>query len=150
RAVRHCNCQVRAGPRLLLPAAHLRGRTRKDWQESMEDRAVSARSKSMRTIHPVRAVVLAACLLALVAACKRKEEEPPEEIRPVRVMTVEPQAAGDTVSLTGTVQAQTEVNYAFRIDGRMIQRPVNVGDELRPGQLIARLDPSNEESSLQS
>jgi RND family efflux transporter MFP subunit len=65
-------------------------------------------------------------------------------------MTVMKLAAGQTVSLTGTVQAQTEVNYAFRIDGRMIDRPVRVGDAIRPGQLLARLDASNEESSLAS
>ena len=112
---------------------------------------MSARSEILRGVRPARAAGVATCLLVLlVTGCKRKEEEPPEEIRPVRVTTVEAQAAGDTVSLTGTVQAQTEVNYAFRIDGRMIERPVNVGDELRPGQLIARLDPSNEESSLAS
>ncbi len=66
------------------------------------------------------------------------------------MITVGQRAASDTVSLTGTVQAQAEVNYAFRIDGRMIERPVNVGDQLRPGQLIARLDPSNEEASTKS
>jgi RND family efflux transporter MFP subunit len=89
--------------------------------------------------------------LVLVTGCKPAEEEAAvEEIRPVRVMTVEQRAAGDVVSLTGTVQAQTEVNYAFRIDGRMIERPVSVGDTIRPRQLVARLDPSNEEASLQS
>ena len=88
--------------------------------------------------------------LALLAACRPAPEPPPPEIRPVRVMTVMKLAAGQTVSLTGTVQAQTEVNYAFRIDGRMIDRPVRVGDAIRPGQLLARLDASNEESSLAS
>ena len=68
----------------------------------------------------------------------------------MRTMTVIKLAAGETVSLTGTVQAQTEVNYAFRIDGRMIDRPVRVGDAVRPGQLLARLDASNEESGLAS
>ena len=111
---------------------------------------MSARSESLRSIHPARTAALAACVLVVVAGCKPAEEPPAEEIRPVRVMAVEQRAAGDTASLTGTVQAQTEVNYSFRIDGRMIQRPVNVGDELRPGQLIAQLDSSNEESSLQS
>jgi RND family efflux transporter MFP subunit len=108
----------------------------------------SERSRHRRT---ARAVVVVGCsLLALVAGCQRHEEPPAEEIRPVRAITVGERAVGDTVSLTGTVQAQTEVNYAFRIDGRMVERPVNVGDQLQPGQLIARLDPSNEESSLQS
>jgi RND family efflux transporter MFP subunit len=88
--------------------------------------------------------------LALLAACRPAAEPPPPEIRPVRVMTVMKLAAGQTVSLTGTVQAQTEINYAFRIDGRMVERPVRVGDTLRPGQLLARLDASNEESALAS
>jgi len=114
-------------------------------------RALCVRSETGQNRRSARAFVAVGCsLLAFVAGCKRHEEPPAEEIRPVRVMTVEQRAAGDTVSLTGTVQAQTEVNYAFRIDGRMIERPVNVGDELRPGQLVARLDPSNEESNLQS
>ncbi len=112
---------------------------------------MSVRAEAGHNHRPAHAFMAVGCsLLALVAGCKPAEEPPPEEIRPVRVMSVEQRAAGDTASLTGTVQAQTEVNYSFRIDGRMIQRPVNVGDELRPGQLIAQLDSSNEESSLQS
>ncbi len=54
------------------------------------------------------------------------------------------------IALTGTVQAQTEINMSFRIDGRLIERNVTVGDTVRPGQLIARLDSQNEESSVQS
>ena len=98
-----------------------------------------------RTLGPI-----ALAALTLIAACRPAPEPPPPEIRPVRVMTVMKLAAGQTVSLTGTVQAQTEVNYAFRIDGRMIDRPVRVGDAIRPGQLLARLDASNEESGLAS
>jgi RND family efflux transporter MFP subunit len=52
--------------------------------------------------------------------------------------------------LTGTVQAQNEINLSFRIDGRLVERTVEIGDNVRPGRLIARLDPQNEESSLQS
>jgi len=112
---------------------------------------VSVRSKVGQHRCSPRALTALGCsLLAIVAGCKPAAEPPAEEIRPVRVMSVEPRTAGDTVSLAGTVQANTEVNYSFRIDGRMIQRRISVGDELRPGQLIAQLDPSNEESSLQS
>lgn len=64
------------------------------------------------------------------------------------MVSVEQRAAGDTVSITGNVQAQTEVNLSFRVDGRMVDRNVNVGDTVKPGQLVARLDPSNEQSAL--
>lgn len=86
----------------------------------------------------------------LLAGCGRGGEEPAPEVRPVRVTTIETRAKGDTVALTGTVQAQTEINQSFRIDGRLVERAVEVGDNIRPGQLIARLDPQNEESALLS
>ena len=88
--------------------------------------------------------------LSLLAGCQREVEKPAPEIRPVRTLTIEKRAAGGTVALTGTVQAQTEVNESFRIDGRLVERLVDIGDAVRPGQLIARLDPQNEETSLQA
>ena len=89
-------------------------------------------------------------LMVLLAGCAREVEAPAPEVRPVRTVTVAPRAADNTVMLTGTVQAQNEINLSFRIDGRLVERTVEIGDNVRPGQLIARLDPQNEESSLQS
>jgi len=94
--------------------------------------------------------VAAVAALALLSSCNRATEPPAPEVRPVRVVTIAKGAAGDTIALTGTVQAQTEINKSFRIDGRLLDRNVNVGDTVRPGQLLARLDAQNEESSLQS
>jgi membrane fusion protein, multidrug efflux system len=95
-------------------------------------------------------VLRAVAMLSLAVACGPAEEAAAPEIRPVRVLTIEERAGGDTVSLTGTVQAQTEVNLAFRIDGRMTERLVNVGERVTPGQLVARLDPDNEENGLRA
>src|SRR5262245_20338417 len=76
-----------------------------------------------------------ACAMAIVlAACRPAEAPPAPEIRPVRTITIEKRTDGGTVSLTGTVQAQTEANLAFRIDGKLTERYVNVGDVVRPGQ----------------
>jgi RND family efflux transporter MFP subunit len=91
--------------------------------------------------------VVALALLTLLSACGSAGEDRPPEVRPVRAITLEKREAGDTIALTGTVQAQSEVNQSFRIDGRMIERTVEVGDTVRRGQLLARLDPQNEESS---
>jgi RND family efflux transporter MFP subunit len=57
---------------------------------------------------------------------------------------------GDTITMTGHVEAQNEAALAFRIGGRMIERSVNVGDRVEPGQVIARLDPQNEQNALRS
>ena len=107
-------------------------------------------------LHPAAAripsptTLLALATLTLLAACRSGDEAPVSEVRPVRTTTIETRAIGDTVALTGTVQAQTEINQSFRIDGRLIERAVDVGDTVRPGQLLARLDPQNEESGLQA
>jgi RND family efflux transporter MFP subunit len=89
-------------------------------------------------------------LLILLAACGRSEEATPPEIRPVRVVTIEERPGGETVSLTGTVQAEMTVDLAFRINGRMIERLAKVGDAVAPGQIVARLDPENEENGLRA
>ena len=91
---------------------------------------------------PGTTTLLALATLTLLSACRSGDEAPAAEVRPVRVMTIETRAIGDTVALTGTVQAQTEINQSFRIDGRLIERTVDIGDTVRPGQLIARLDPA--------
>jgi RND family efflux transporter MFP subunit len=104
-----------------------------------------------RTARPRGAtVLLAITTLTLVSACRSGDEAPATEVRPVRVTTIESRAIGDTIALTGTVQAQTEINESFRIGGRLIERNVEIGDTVRPGQVLARLDPQNEESGLQA
>jgi RND family efflux transporter MFP subunit len=98
----------------------------------------------------LRRTALVLCALTFLSACQRTVEAPPPEIRPVRAITIEKRAGGDTIVLTGAIQAQTEINLSFRIDGRLLERALNVGDTVRPGQLVARLDAQNEESSLLS
>ena len=90
-------------------------------------------------------------ILALVlAACDQAPPPPAADPRPVRVISVAERAESAIVTLTGTIQAQTEVNLGFRIDGRMVERLVNVGDRVEAGQVIARLDPTTEENSLRA
>jgi RND family efflux transporter MFP subunit len=101
----------------------------------------------MQCIHKFLLIAAAA---AIVAGCQRAQEPPPPEVRPVRVVKVEVRPGGEIVALTGTVQSQSEVNLAFRIDGRMTERLVQVGDGIRRGELVARLDPQNEQSTLQA
>jgi len=112
---------------------------------------VSATLAANRIVcRPKTAVFVALGALLLLTACKRADEVAAPEIRPVRVTTIESRATNGVVSLTGTVQAQTEINLAFRIDGRLIDRSVDIGDTVKPVQLIARLDSQNEETSVLS
>ncbi|TVQ30016.1 MAG: efflux RND transporter periplasmic adaptor subunit [Geminicoccaceae bacterium] len=83
-----------------------------------------------------------------LTACDQAEEVAPEPIRPVRVVTVVEQVAGEVVSLTGRVQAEDDVSLGFRLNGRMIERLVGVGDVVTAGQSVARLDPETERNAV--
>jgi RND family efflux transporter MFP subunit len=94
--------------------------------------------------------LLAAVIVPLLAGCRSEEEQAPDPVRPVRTVTVSETTAGEPLSLSGTVQAVNEVSAAFRIAGRVIERAVNVGDRVSPGQVLARLDSQNELNALKS
>jgi RND family efflux transporter MFP subunit len=72
----------------------------------------------------------------------------PAQARAVRAVTIERRAEGETVSLTGHVRAKDQVGLAFRLDGRMIERLVNVGDVVTAGQVVAKLDPMIQQNGL--
>jgi membrane fusion protein, multidrug efflux system len=95
------------------------------------------------------ASALALLALALLAACDKKPP-PAAEIRPVRTVTATPQSDGEPVSLTGHIHARTEENLAFRIDGRMIARRVEVGQAVKINDVVAELDPQPQRDSLRS
>jgi RND family efflux transporter MFP subunit len=94
--------------------------------------------------------LLIVLLPALLVACSREEEKAEPEIRPVRALKVERSDTGVPVTLTGRIAAEDEVSLAFRIPGRMIKMDVNVGDRVTPGQVIAQLDPVNEQNTLRA
>jgi RND family efflux transporter MFP subunit len=89
-------------------------------------------------------------LSGLLAACDRGTPEAQAPVRPVRVVTVTEQQAGETVSLSGVIEAKTEVDLAFRIGGRMVKRLVGVGDRVEAGQLVAQLDSQDEENAVRA
>ena len=74
----------------------------------------------------------------------------PAQPRPVRTVTVEKGQVGDSVSLTGDIRAENEVNLAFRVGGRIIERKGEVGDKVEPDQVLAKLDPQDELNALRS
>ena len=86
----------------------------------------------------------------VLASCKPDTKVAAPEVRPVRTVTATRGEVGETVVLTGHIQAEDEPALAFRIGGRMIDRPVNVGDRVESGQVLAKLDPENELNALRS
>src|SRR5262245_327463 len=85
------------------------------------------------------ATIVAWLALTLLVGCEKPQ--PAAEIRPVRTVTAVAGSDGEPVSLTGHIRARTEESLAFRIDGRMIRRHVEIGQLVKPNDLIAELDP---------
>ena len=80
-------------------------------------------------------------LIPALAGCKKEEKAAGPDIRPVRTVTVALSEAGETVSLTGEIQARYQADIGFRVNGKIIERPVDVGTQVKKGDLLARLDP---------
>jgi RND family efflux transporter MFP subunit len=83
----------------------------------------------------------------MLAGCDDKTP-PAADIRPVRAVTVQPGASADVTSLTGEIKARYENDLGFRIDGKIIERPVDVGTVVHKGDLLARLDPQQRQQDL--
>jgi membrane fusion protein, multidrug efflux system len=108
---------------------------------------VCARSRARQS----RSLLLwIAVLAATLAACRQEPEPQPPEIRPVRAVTIEKRDTSVPVVLSGSIQAEDQAPLAFRISGRMIARTVNVGDRVRAGQVVARLDTQNEQNAART
>jgi RND family efflux transporter MFP subunit len=87
--------------------------------------------------------------VAFLAGCK-DDAAPAPEIRPVRTTMVARRSIAEPIVLTGQIRAQNEVSLAFRIDGRLIERLVNVGDQVSSGQVVAVLDTQIQQNAVRS
>ena len=95
-------------------------------------------------------LLLAGMTAASLSACQPEAETAAPQVRPVRTVTVVKRDVGETVSYTGRIQAENETRLAFRISGRMVERPINVGDHVEPGQVVAKLEPQDELNALRT
>ena len=87
---------------------------------------------------------LLSALLALLAACGRDTPPaPPADIRPVRAEQLGLQTNHASTRYAGEVRARYETDLAFRVAGRVQTRLVEVGAQVKAGQVMATLDPQD-------
>jgi RND family efflux transporter MFP subunit len=89
----------------------------------------------------VMVIVMSAAVLTL--GCKQEAEEAFEDVRPVRAVTIG--QTGGTVGATysGEIRARYESKLGFRNGGKVVERLVEVGTRVRPGQPLLRQDPED-------
>ena len=89
--------------------------------------------------HPAPASLL---LAAMLAACSHGSTTAPVA-RPVVAERLAPVSSIPSDEYSGDVHARYETTLGFRVPGKITGRYVNLGDSVKAGQLLARLDASD-------
>ncbi|SEB23098.1 efflux RND transporter periplasmic adaptor subunit [Paraburkholderia sartisoli] len=99
----------------------------------------------------MRTAALVSVLSAVTAlgACHRNEVAAPTP-RPVVAQAVHPDGHPVSAALPGEVQARYATPLSFRIAGKIIERRVRLGDVVKSGQVVARLDPADVQKNAAS
>lgn len=98
---------------------------------------------------PTLALVLATA--AVLSGCGARGDAPAhEERRPVRTIVVGATQGSVGATYSGQVQARHEVQLGFQLSGKVLARFVDVGDRVRRGEPLLRLDPEQEVLHLDS
>jgi membrane fusion protein, multidrug efflux system len=66
----------------------------------------------------------------------------------VQAQTVELINASETLTLTGEIRAQFESDLSFRVGGRITERNVDVGDHVVAEQVLAKIDPNEQQANV--
>jgi multidrug efflux system membrane fusion protein len=91
-----------------------------------------------RQILPAGITGLLLSALLLQACSNGADSEPPP--RPVKLLTVGDAAVAPVVELAGDVRARTESPLGFRVAGKIVSRRVDIGQRVRRGDELARID----------
>lgn len=82
-------------------------------------------------------------VIAILATGCSRPEPAPTPVRAVRTQVLGTAAWDARTEYAGDVRARTESRLAFRVSGKLVERPAQLGDTVRKGQLLARLDPQD-------
>jgi RND family efflux transporter MFP subunit len=91
-----------------------------------------------------------ALLVLALSACESEVTKSKDMVRPVRAARV-----GDLEELKGRIfpgraNAAQEVELSFRVTGPLIALPIDIGDRVKQGDLLARIDPRDFEVQLRN
>ncbi|GAP35599.1 efflux RND transporter periplasmic adaptor subunit [Piscinibacter sakaiensis] len=95
----------------------------------------------MRVIQTL-AVAASVAAAVLSAACS-KPAPPPEPVRAVRTIELRAGDGAPSIDYAAEIRARTETRLSFRVGGKLVERRVDLGDRVRAGQPVARLDPQD-------
>ena len=92
-------------------------------------------------------IAAAVCGALALAGCHRRAPEAAAP-RPVVAVPVHPDGIPPQASLPGDIEARYSTPLSFRVGGKIVERDVRLGDTVKAGQIVARLDPADLQKSL--
>ncbi|MDW5315877.1 efflux RND transporter periplasmic adaptor subunit [Rhizobium sp. PL01] len=94
-------------------------------------------------------IVILGFSVIVLAGCTPQDEPKDKRARYVETVVVKVTSASDTISTTGEISARVKTDLSFRVSGRIKERSVDVGDHVKPGQVLARIDPEEQNADLE-
>ncbi len=98
-------------------------------------------TKTMRRGHGVPFLAAALILLQFFTGCGNEPEGPAEDpVRAVKLLTLANPLEALGREFPGRVQATTAADLAFRVSGPLVEFPVEAGQAVEEGEIVARID----------
>ena len=105
--------------------------------------------KSKRLVIALSSILIAVFSLS-INGCSKEEAEKKQVIRPIRTFQIPSPYQFSERNFPGQAKATQEVDLAFRVAGPLVEFPVKVGDVVKTGDIVARVDPRDFEVNVQS
>ena len=93
--------------------------------------------------------LFAVAALLPLGACDNEQIEQADVVRQVRAIEVGSEASIGRAWFPGRAKAVQEVELAFRVGGQLASLPIEVGDEVAKGDILAQLDAVSYETEVQ-
>lgn len=105
----------------------------------------------MRKFVSLRIGYLFAVVSTLGVSCNSNQNiSKPIQIRPVKAIQVGNSNTFNGRAFPGRARAFQQVNLSFNVDGSLTELPVKIGDNVKKGSLIAKLDQREFEAKIQA
>lgn len=92
--------------------------------------------------HRLSPLISLLAVALLLGACSKPVEKT-EEVRPVRAIKVAADRVDVVAEFAGDVRPRIESRLGFRVGGKIIARKVDVGAQVKRGQILMQLDPQD-------